>query len=65
MEIRNFIKLSLVAVAFVGGWSQDSRTRIIFCDVGQGDGVIVVRNNIQLVVDTGGVNEMMTKCLGN
>lgn len=37
--------------------------RIIFCDVGQGDGAIVTIGNWQMVVDTGPDNGQMERCL--
>jgi competence protein ComEC len=41
----------------------DGKTRLIFCDVGQGDGAIIIRGNWQMLVDTGADNGKMLKCL--
>ncbi|MFA6008017.1 MAG: MBL fold metallo-hydrolase [Candidatus Shapirobacteria bacterium] len=41
----------------------DGKMRLIFCDVGQGDGVIIIRGNWQMLVDTGADNGKMVKCL--
>jgi len=42
----------------------DNGEKIIFCDVGQGDGMLVQRGMKQLVVDTGPENGKMLACLG-
>jgi competence protein ComEC len=41
----------------------DGKMRIIFCDVGQGDGAIVIKGNWQMVIDTGADNGKMERCL--
>jgi competence protein ComEC len=41
----------------------DGKMRLVFCDVGQGDGAIIIRGNWQMVVDTGADNGRMLKCL--
>ena len=41
----------------------DGKMRLVFCDVGQGDGAIIVRGNWQMLIDTGADNGRMTKCL--
>jgi competence protein ComEC len=41
----------------------DGRVRIVFCNVGQGDGIIIAKNNFQMVVDSGPDNKMMLGCL--
>jgi len=42
----------------------DNRTRVIFCNVGQGDGAIVIKNNFQMLIDAGPQNSKMAECLG-
>ena len=41
----------------------DGKLRMVFCDVGQGDGAIIIRGNWQMVIDTGSGNGRMEKCL--
>lgn len=41
----------------------DNKTRVIFCDVGQGDGILVQTGRQQAVVDGGPAAEGMTDCL--
>ena len=40
------------------------KIEVIFCDVGQGDGIIVKERNWELVVDVGPKNGEMVRCLG-
>jgi competence protein ComEC len=46
-------------------WQQwpDNRLHVVFCDVGQGDGAVVILGSFQLVVDVGAYEDKMTKCL--
>ncbi|KKQ31476.1 MAG: internalization-related competence protein ComEC/Rec2 protein [Candidatus Shapirobacteria bacterium GW2011_GWE1_38_10] len=41
----------------------DGRLRMVFCDVGQGDGAIIVKGNWQMLIDTGTDNGKMERCL--
>lgn len=41
----------------------DGKLRVIFCEVGQGDGVLISRGWWQMVVDTGPDNGKMLRCL--
>ncbi len=41
----------------------DGKLRLIFCDVGQGDGAILVKGSWQMLVDTGADNGKMERCL--
>jgi len=41
----------------------DGKLRMIFCDVGQGDGAIIVKGNWQMLVDTGSDNGKMERCI--
>lgn len=41
----------------------DGKMRLIFCDVGQGDGAILVKGNWQMLIDTGADNSRMSRCL--
>jgi competence protein ComEC len=42
----------------------DGKTRVIFCDVGQGDGALIIKNNFQMLIDAGPKNNKMAECLG-
>lgn len=42
---------------------ESSVVKVIFCDVGQGDGIVITKANWQLVVDVGSDNGLMLKCL--
>ena len=41
----------------------DGKMRMVFCDVGQGDGAIIIKGNWQMVIDTGADNGKMERCL--
>ena len=41
----------------------DGKVRVIFCDVGQGDGMLVMQNNFEMLIDTGPENMKMVACL--
>lgn len=41
----------------------DNRLRIIFCDVGQGDGAIISKGKWQFLIDVGADNGKMERCL--
>lgn len=56
----SLILLGLVMILVEG----DRRWRVIFCDVGQGDGVLVTNGSFQMLVDTGPENGKMGVCLG-
>lgn len=42
----------------------DNKIRMVFCDVGQGDGAIIMQGTNQLVIDVGPENRKMVECLG-
>ncbi len=46
-------------------WQQwpDDRVHLFFCDVGQGDGAVVVLGSFQAVIDTGAYEDRMVSCL--
>ncbi|MFZ2152905.1 MAG: MBL fold metallo-hydrolase [Microgenomates group bacterium] len=54
--------MGLVVVA-IFTWPSD-KVRVIFCDVGQGDGAIVMAGSFQMLIDTGSENNKMVECLG-
>lgn len=41
----------------------DGKVRVVFCNVGQGDGILISQNDFQMVVDSGPDNKMMLGCL--
>lgn len=52
-----------VVVLFVSEWP-DENTRVVICDVGQGDGMIIMRSFSQMVIDVGQNDGSMMRCLG-
>src|SRR5258706_1097939 len=46
-------------------WRQwpDGKLHVVFCDVGQGDGAVVILGSFQLIVDTGAYEDKIAKCL--
>lgn len=44
-------------------YSANSSVKVIFCDVGQGDGALVISGSFQMLIDTGGNNQKMLGCL--
>ena len=41
----------------------DGKLRLVFCDVGQGDGALIIKGNWQMMVDSGPDNGKMERCL--
>jgi len=70
MKIKNskiiLIFLLLLAGLVWGVASQlpDDRFHLVFCDVGQGDAILVVKGSNQILID-GGPNEKVLACLSN
>lgn len=65
MKIKIILVICLAGLG-VGWWLSrpDDKVRAIFCDVGQGDGVLVQKGNSQMLIDTGPANKKMGECLG-
>jgi len=64
-KIKIWLGISLVLLGLLIIVSRpDNKPRIIFCDVGQGDGMILMQGSWQLLVDTGPENGKMGICLG-
>lgn len=65
MKIKIFLIISLLILAAMF-WTikPDGKTRVVFCDVGQGDGILVRQDNFEMVIDTGPENKKMLRCLG-
>jgi competence protein ComEC len=66
MKFKIFILISILVLGAVAWatWPTD-KLKIIFCDVGQGDGALVMQNSFQMVIDTGPENKKMLNCLEN
>lgn len=56
------MSLAVLAVVAVVTWP-DGKVRVVFCNVGQGDGILITRNDFQMVVDSGPDNKVMLGCL--
>lgn len=41
----------------------DGKLKLVFCDVGQGDGALIIKGNWQMLIDTGADNGKMERCL--
>ena len=55
----------ILLLSMIWIWQQwpDARLRLVFCDVGQGDGAVVVLGSFQAIVDTGAYEEKIVECL--
>jgi len=42
-------------------WNKEMK--VVFCDVGQGDGALIIKGSFQMLVDVGGDNQKMLGCL--
>ncbi|MBU1088351.1 MBL fold metallo-hydrolase [Patescibacteria group bacterium] len=65
MKTRIIIFFSLIALLFLFAWSfgKYNEVRLVFCDVGQGDGMLLQKKNFQMLVDVGSANKKMLGCL--
>lgn len=64
MKIGTVAIISLVLLAAGYFLSRpDERLRVVFCDVGQGDGILVVKGRAQMIIDVGPDNGKMRRCL--
>ena len=56
----------LVLLSLLWLWQQwpDGKLHVVFCDVGQGDGALIVLGSFQALVDTGPSEEKLFICLG-
>src|SRR3972149_11248832 len=62
-HIFGFLILLLAMIVIALFQIPDSRLHIVACDVGQGDGILVIYKNTQIVTD-GGPDEKIIACLG-
>ncbi|MBL7078293.1 MBL fold metallo-hydrolase [Candidatus Shapirobacteria bacterium] len=65
MKTKKLIIILLLSLAFLV-WQQrpDNNFHLIFCDVGQGDAILLVHKNNQILID-GGPNDAVLNCLAN
>ena len=63
-KIRWLLVGSILALAVIAylTWP-DGKVRVVFCNVGQGDGILITQNNFQMVIDSGPDNRAMLGCL--
>jgi len=65
--MKKFKNLILASTLFLlisyYNYSNSPKSRVIFCDVGQGDGILVIDGNRQMVIDTGPNNKRMAECI--
>lgn len=57
------VGLGLAVIWGLGQWP-DGRLHVVFCDVGQGDGILMSQGNWQVLVDGGKKGERVLSCLG-
>ena len=55
----------LIGLVWVGMQAPDDNLHVIFCEVGQGDAVLIVKGDFQMVVDGGPSGGKLLSCLGN
>lgn len=55
----------IVVLSFIWWWRQmpDTKLRLFFCDVGQGDATLIVWGSFQALIDTGPKGESLGRCL--
>lgn len=59
----SFFSLIIISFVFLSSFF-DQRTKIVFCDVGQGDGAYIrIKNKIDVLIDAG-PNQKILSCLG-
>lgn len=55
----------ILSCFWIFGQLPDDKFHLIFCDVGQGDAALVVKENFQMLIDTGPSPQKILSCLGN
>lgn len=64
MKKRIILAISLAGLIIMWLISiPDDKVRVIFCDVGQGDGIIIIQGQLQMIIDSGPDNGRMGECL--
>ena len=56
--------LLVVSLVWISVFMVDDNLHIIACDVGQGDAILIQKNNTQILID-GGPNKSVLDCLGS
>jgi competence protein ComEC len=60
--LLSFLTLLFVVIAWALFSLPDSKLHLIFCDVGQGDAILVIKGSTQVLID-GGPNDKVLGCL--
>lgn len=55
----SLLVLSYFLILLVKEWP-DNKLRIVFCDVGQGDGTVISKNYFQVIIDAADLNQMLS-----
>jgi len=64
MKNRILLSISVILLVLLFWQSMPSdKAKVIFCDVGQGDGAVFIKGNFQIVIDAGPPNKKMVNCL--
>lgn len=64
MKNRIILFISLLALVIIFALTLPSdKGKVVVCDVGQGDAILAVYKNIQILVDTGPGNKKLLQCL--
>jgi competence protein ComEC len=64
---KTFIAVVLLFLGLLGGvfWQRpEEKLKLVFCDVGQGDAVLAIYDSLQVLID-GGPNESVLSCLAH
>lgn len=66
MKIKWLILISILGLVVVYFTQRPGdKVKVIFCDVGQGDGALIIDGDSQMLIDVGFDNGKMLKCLSN
>lgn len=64
MKYKWWVVVSLVVLLLmVWRSTAETKVKVVFCDVGQGDGALIISGSFQMLIDTGGNNQRMLGCL--
>ncbi|MBI3954479.1 MBL fold metallo-hydrolase [Candidatus Collierbacteria bacterium] len=61
---KKAVAIFLLGLVFILKQWPDRNLHIVFCDVGQGDASLVIKNNFQMLIDTGPSEKGVLECLG-
>lgn len=63
-KVKVFLIVSLVVLGYIFWRTWPSNNpRVVFCNVGQGDGILIQSGTVEILVDTGPENGGMLRCL--